>query len=56
MVYRLTARLPQKEQFGLTSQIQRPVVSVPANIAEGQAREMPKAFANQLGIAQGSLA
>ncbi|MBI4514825.1 MAG: four helix bundle protein, partial [Deltaproteobacteria bacterium] len=30
--------------------------SAPANIAEGQAREMPKAFANHLGIAQGSLA
>ncbi|MBI3928669.1 MAG: four helix bundle protein, partial [Armatimonadetes bacterium] len=36
--------------------MQRAVVSVPANIAEGQAREMPKAFANHLGIAQGSLA
>ncbi|MBI3929099.1 MAG: four helix bundle protein, partial [Armatimonadetes bacterium] len=36
--------------------MQRAVVSVPANIAEGQAREMPKVFANHLGIAQGSLA
>ncbi|MBI3926990.1 MAG: four helix bundle protein, partial [Armatimonadetes bacterium] len=39
------------EALALGSQIQRAVVSVPANIAEGQAREMPKAFANHLGIA-----
>ncbi|MBI3925018.1 MAG: four helix bundle protein, partial [Armatimonadetes bacterium] len=41
IVYRLTARLPQKEQFGLTIQIQRAVVSVPANIAHRRGRGAP---------------
>ena len=56
MAYELAKRLPRQEQFALTSQIQRAAVSIPANIAEGQARETPKAFCNHLGIARGSLA
>ena len=54
--YGLSGRFPREEQYGLTSQVQRAAVSVPANIAEGQGREAPKAFANHLGIARGSLA
>ena len=52
----LTKHFPASERFGLTSQVQRAAVSVAANIAEGQAREATKPFANHLGIARGSLA
>jgi four helix bundle protein len=54
-IYRLTKRFPQDEQFGLTSQIRRAGVSVPANIAEGYGRLHRKEYINHLSIAQGSL-
>jgi four helix bundle protein len=37
--YRLTKLLPKTENYGLTSQIQRASVSIPANLAEGHERE-----------------
>jgi four helix bundle protein len=54
-VYALTATLPQNEQYGLVSQLRRAAVSVPANIAEGAARNGSKEFLHFLGIASGSL-
>jgi four helix bundle protein len=54
-VYKLTDDFPNKEQFGLTSQINRCAVSVASNIAEGAGRNSEKEFNNFLGIAVGSL-
>ncbi len=55
-VYKLCAKFPKHEIYGLTSQLQRAVVSIPSNIAEGQARSSSKEFCHFLGIARGSLA
>jgi four helix bundle protein len=56
LVYQLTSRFPGEERYGLTSQLRRAAVPVPSNIAEGQARQGPKEFAQFLSHAQGSLA
>jgi four helix bundle protein len=55
-VYRLTNRFPRSEQFGLTAQMRRSAVSIPANIAEGHNRRSRRAYLNHVGIALGSLA
>jgi len=55
-VYWASDSFPRKETFGLTAQLRRAAVSVPSNVAEGQARLTPRDFRNFLGHARGSLA
>jgi four helix bundle protein len=54
-VYRASATLPDDERYGLMSQMRRAVVSVSANIAEGEGRRTRGEFLNHLSIAHGSV-
>ena len=56
VIYSCTRSFPKEETYGITSQIRRAGVSIPLNIAEGQARNSKGEFRQFLGIAQGSLA
>lgn len=56
IIYKVTEDFPQKELFGLTNQMRRAAISVPSNIAEGQARHHTKEFIQFLYQALGSLA
>ena len=53
-VHALTLLLPRHERFGLTSQINRNVISIPSNIAEGAGRDTDEQFNYFLSIAVGS--
>lgn len=53
-VYLITKQLPETEKYGLVSQINRTVVSIPANIAEGSAKDSQKDFARFLQISLGA--
>jgi len=55
-VYRLVDRLPARERFGLADQLRRAVASIPANIAEGNARGHRREYVQFLTVARGSLA
>ena len=54
--YELTKKFPKNEIYGLTSQLQRAAVSIPANIAEGRERQHSREFVQHISIAYGSLA
>jgi four helix bundle protein len=53
-IYKHTEKFPREERFGLTSQLRRAAVSIPANIAEGAGRLSKKEFAHFLSNSQGS--
>ncbi len=52
-IYTLTSLLPSSEKFGLVSQINRCAISIPANIAEGSAKDSQKDFIRFLQISLG---
>ena len=54
-VYRLTARFPRQETYGLTAQMRRAAVAVPANIAEGFKKRGRPDKARYMNIAEASL-
>ena len=55
-IYIITKGFPKEEMYGMTSQIRRAAVSIPSNIAEGQARKSSKEFHHFLSISLGSKA
>ncbi len=56
IIYRLTQSFPSAEKFGLVAQMRRAAVSVPSNLAEGQARHTTGEFVHFISHAEGSVA
>lgn len=54
LIYKITAKFPKSELYGLTSQIRRSASSIPANIAEGFYRNTTKELVKFLYNARGS--
>lgn len=55
-IYQTTQSFPTEEKFGLVSQLRRAAVSIPSNIAEGQARHTTREFIQFISYAEGSVA
>lgn len=55
-IYAVTATFPKDERFGLTIQLRRAAVSIPANIAEGNARYSKAEYRHFVSVSRGSLA
>jgi len=55
-IYQVTAKFPGEEKFGLIAQMRRAAVSVPSNVAEGQARNTTGEFIQFISHAEGSAA
>src|SRR5262245_5266709 len=55
VVYRLCRKLPPEERYGLSQQLKRAAVSIPANIAEGYGRRTLGDYLRFISIANGSL-
>jgi four helix bundle protein len=56
LAYRLTQSFPPEEKFGLTAQMRRAAISIPSNIAKGQARHTTGEFVQFISHAEGSVA
>ena len=56
LIYKLTNTFPQREIYGLSSQMRRAAISIASNIAEGRARHTRKDFSHFLHMAFGSAA
>jgi four helix bundle protein len=56
LVYKIAGAFPSEEKFGLVSQMRRAAVSIPSNIAEGQARHTTGEFIQFISHAEGSVA
>ena len=54
-IYKITARFPQSETYGLVNQLKRAAYSIPSNIVEGQSRNTTKEYLQFLHNSRGSL-
>ena len=55
-IYLITQKFPVEERYGLTAQMRRAAVSVPSNVAEGQARHTTGEFIQFISHSEGSIA
>src|SRR5689334_12859007 len=56
LIYQLTKNYPSEEKFGLVVQMRRAAVSIPSNLAKGQARHTTGEFVQFISHAEGSVA
>jgi len=54
-IYKILNKFPKSEEYGITSQLKRAVVSIPTNIVEGHSRNSNKDFLRFVYISRGSL-